>query len=110
MTTASKRQAKAPVNRPAGARPSAPPPPSSAATSETGGDSDDNVLPVTLDSLMQNIKTMVRDTIREEREKEGSIANPRAMPVVLAVEGTIAPPPSPFVFPPAADPHHALKR
>jgi hypothetical protein len=105
LTTASKRQARAPANRPAGPQPSAPPPPSSAATSETGGDSDDQVLPANLDSLMQNIKTLVRDTIREERGKEGSIVSP----VVPAVEGTIAPP-SPFVFPPAADPHHALKR
>ena len=64
---------------------------------------------------MQSLKTMVRDTVsevfasREEREKEGSIATPGAMPVIPAVEG-IAPPPSPFVFPPAAEPHHALKR
>ena len=66
---------------------------------------------------------MVRETMSEvfasrEREKnlvppphDGALAefNPAAMPVIPIFED-IAPPPSPFVFPPAADPHHARKR
>lgn len=101
-------------------RPPARPRSSSAAPSEVGGDlPEDHGSPVNRDGFrVVDIGRIVRETMSEvfasrEREKNlGTIAefNPGAMPVIPVAEG-IAPPPSPFVFPPAAaDPHRARER
>lgn len=124
VTAAQKRQGVRTVTKSTASRPQAPAPPRSpsAAPSEMGGDlSDDHGSPVNRDGLMGDMERMVRETMSEvfaNRERDKNLAppapaiaefNPGGMPVIPDVEG-IAPSPSPFVFPPAADPHHARQR